>query len=140
MTCWRIWWYTYWKSAHYRIDPPEPYNPSVLVKLGYGGFAETRNIASANPAVIPPTIAMCHHMSYARSDELILKKHIAAPGHSQTMIDGWFENVWRRWDSDPTLTDLHPVNPAHYQRAVRQAPQLIPEILREVYESESGLP
>ena len=136
---WHIRWFTYWKSARYRIDPIEPYDPVAFIKLGSCGFIETRNPAATHHALIPPSIAMCHHMSYALPDDRLQRKHIAFAGHSQSAHDRWMTEVWRRWDSDRSLTNLHPNNPPQYGRAVEQPIELLPAILRPIYE-RGGLP
>lgn len=130
--CWHVRWTTYWKSVKYRIDPPEPYDPPMLVKLGSCGFIETRNTAAARRALIPPQICVCHHLSYVRSDEEIRQKHIFFPGHTQSMRPGWYEKVWLAWDCDHNLTDLHPVNPPQFKRAVFQPREARPPLLREL--------
>ncbi len=131
--CWHVRWFTYWKSLRYRIDPPEPYDPAVLIKLGTVGFIETRNPVGAKHDLIPPLVCMCHHLSYAIPDERLKHKHIWFDGHSQSARAGWFENVWKRWDSDHNLNNLHPNNPSQFQRAVLQSPELIPPVLQEAY-------
>jgi hypothetical protein len=135
--CWHVRWFTYWKSLRFRIDPIEPYDPPALVKLGTCGFYETRNPVAAKHALIPPELGLCHHLSYVRSDEELRRKHIFFPGQPQSMQPNWFENVWQAWDRDHDLRNLHPVNPPQFQRAVPQPLELVPEVLREEYLSES---
>lgn len=126
--CWHMRWFTYWKSPLFRIDPIEPYDPPVFLKHGTGGYVETRNFRSHSHELIPPELGMCHHMSYARSDEQIHRK-LAMFSHSHQIIPGWFENVWKKWDKNPNLENLHPVNPPHYRRAIRQDPAILPKVL-----------
>jgi hypothetical protein len=127
---WHVNWYTYWKSPHYRIDPIEPYQPPVLVQLGRAGFVETRNAVGDVHELIPPQICMCHHLSYALSDEALMKKHIMQPGHSQSAYPGWLEGKWRAWDTNHEIGDLHPVHPSWFGRAVPQPLELQPTALR----------
>jgi len=127
---WHINWFTYWRSPDYRIEPIEPYQPTVLIHLGYAAFVETRNAVGQKHDLIPPTTCMCHHLSYALSDEALQRKHIMQPGHSQSAYPGWYESKWCAWLNDPTITDLHPVNPPWYVRAVQQPEDLKPSLLR----------
>lgn len=129
---WHVNWFTYWKSPDFRIEPIEPYQPAILVKLGSAGFVETRNPVGEKHALIPPEVCMCHHLSYALSDEALLKKHIMQPGHSQSAYPGWLEKKWLAWDKDPQIGDLHPVNPTWYARAVPQPRELRPSCLRRI--------
>jgi hypothetical protein len=128
---WHMCWYTYWKSPQYRIDPIEPYHPPVFVRIGNVGFTEARNLYGGIHELIPPEVGMCHHMSYARSDELV-KRKIGAFTHANQILDDWFDKVWKRWDEDPELTDLHPVIPAQYKRAVVQPADKLPSVLRNL--------
>jgi hypothetical protein len=130
VSVWHVNWFTYWKSPLFRIDPIEPYQPAILVQLGKAGFVETRNPIGDKHDLIPPEICMCHHLSYALSDEALMKKHIMQPGHSQSAYPGWLENKWQAWDGDHGIGELHPVNPAWYARAVPQPRDLQPLALR----------
>lgn len=137
--CWHINWITYWKSVRYRIDPLESYQPVVLIKLGQVGYLETRNPVGATHALIPPDVALCHHMSYALSDERLALKHISYAGHSQTAHATWLETKWRAWDKDPEIQNLHPNNPETFARAVAMPKELLPTAIRDLYDGV-GLP
>lgn len=123
--CWHMRWFTYWKSPLYRIDPVEPYDPPVFIKHGSGGYVETRNVRCTTHQLVPPSLGMCHHMSYARTDEQIHRK-LTMFSHSHQIIPDWFERVWKGWDRNHELEDLHPVNPPFYKRAIPQDPALLP--------------
>jgi hypothetical protein len=127
---WHMNWFTYWRSPDYRIDPIEPYQPPILIHLGYAAFVETRNAIGAKHELIPPTTCMCHHLSYALTDEALRRKHIMQPGHSQSAYPEWYESKWCAWLQDPNLTNLHPVHPPWFERAVRQPEELKPSVLR----------
>jgi len=137
--CWHINWITYWKSVRHRIDPLESYQPVVLIKLGEVGYLETRNPVGANHALIPPGIALCHHMSYAISDERLAFKHISFSGHSQTAYASWLETKWKAWDRDPLIENLHPNDPRAFARAVAMPKELLPAVIRDLYDG-TGLP
>lgn len=121
---------TYWDSPDYRIDPPEPHDPPILIKLGSCGFVETRNPVSNSHELIPAKYGVCHHLSYARPDDLIYRK-IHAISAAPDIRKDWYENVWLEWKKNPDLTNLHPVHPPHYQRAVRQPRECLPSVLRD---------
>jgi hypothetical protein len=129
--CWHMKWLTYWKSLRYIIDPPESYLPPVFIKLGTCGFVEARNPAAASHEIIPPEIGICHHMSYARSDELIRRK-ISSFSHARQILPTWYETVWKAWDANTALTNLHPVHPEQYRRAEEQPRGALPPVLQEL--------
>ena len=126
---WYISMYTYWKSFRFRIDPPEQFKPVVFAKVGVARFSENRHVQSPNWGEIPPALAVCHHMSYARSDEEVLKK-LARFSHSHEILPGWYERVWKGWDNNQAMENLHPVHPQIYRRAVLQREDAYPPVLR----------
>jgi hypothetical protein len=137
VSVWHINWYTYWKSPLYRIDPIEPYQPPILVTLGTAGFAETRNALGDKHGLIPPEGCMCHHLSYALSDEALMKKHIMQPGHSQSAHPDWYEKKWKAWDRDHSITELHPVHPPWFHQAIPQPDQVLPSVFRQLQRQNS---
>jgi hypothetical protein len=136
ISVWHVNWFTYWKSPLYRIEPIEPYQPPVLITLGQAGFAETRNALGEKHELIPPQLCMCHHLSYALSDEALMKKHIMQPGHSQSAYPDWYQKKWKAWDSDHTIRELHPVHPAWFEQAIRQPDEALPSVLTRIPKKE----
>jgi len=67
-----------------------------------------------------------HHLSYCGPDERIVRK-ITTWGHKDEVLQGWYERVWKAWDSNPLLRDIHPTHPQAYGFAERIE---VPEILR----------
>jgi hypothetical protein len=135
---WHVSLFTYWKSYRYRIDPIERYKPAILVKVGSSRFFENRVIQAGAVGVIPKQVAICHHMSYARTDDQVARK-IARFSHARELRPHWFDQVWKRWDGEPELEDLHPVDPSKYKRAVRQEVRLYPPALKLRYERETAM-
>jgi hypothetical protein len=125
-------WNTFWTKKYYAITPRENFKPVVLVKtssfmfigLRQGTTEITRagdmvfksSTNSYNYTVIPPQVAICYHLSYARTDEAI-KRKIETFSHATEIVDGWYENVWKKWT--PESENLHPVTPMQYKRAVK---------------------
>ena len=137
--CWHSQLHTYWKSLRYVIDPPENHHPAMLIKLGEVAFVETRNPLGTKHELIPPSIGMCHHMSYARTDELIRRK-TASFSHAHQMQSGWFENIWKKWDAARDMQNLHPTIPTQYARAREQKPSALPSVLRELAARSPNFP
>jgi glycosyltransferase involved in cell wall biosynthesis len=133
--CWHISLDTYWKSFRYRIEPREPLKPPVFVRTDNVRFLENRLAGGKKHAELPPETGICHHLSYAHDDAAVLKK-ITTFSHAPEVKPGWFENVWKKWDSDHSLTDLHPTHPACYQRAVEQPYSELPPVLKRYYRTE----
>ena len=130
--CWHVSLDTYWKSYRYRIDPREPLKPPVFIKVGNAHFTRNRSACGKIHATIPPETGICHHLSYARNDDEVIKK-ITTFSHANEVIPGWFENVWKGWDSDHKMTNLHPTHPHAYQKAVEQPYSELPPVLKKRY-------
>jgi len=130
IACWHAVMDTYWKSWRYRIDPREPLKPAIFVKVGTARFTANRNVGDCPRGLITPEIGYCHHLSYARNDEQILRK-IATFSHADEIRDGWFQTIWKRWDSNHSLTNLHPTHPPAYRRAIEQPYWALPPVLRK---------
>lgn len=135
---WRLWigqfrirMNTYWKIRPvFRIDPPEPLKAYMLTRLlSSTRFVGLRKTNEKLRCVIPRRIATMHHFSYARPDERILQK-IRNFSHRDEMVRDWYERVWLGWDSDHSMTDLHPTHPPEYKRAVVTDIGDLPEVMR----------
>ncbi len=114
--------YTYWKTPEWRIDPPEPHKATILVSKKTR-FNNCRLHNSVFSILVKKHI---HHYSYVGDDVRIKQKlaHLGAPGIAELhpIIPGWFENVWKKWDENHELENLHPTHPECYKRAVRVTP------------------
>jgi hypothetical protein len=135
--CWHVSWLTYWKSPLFRIDPPEAFKPAVFVKVGGTSFTHNRDVQAASHRLIDETIGMCHHLSYARTNEELLKK-ITSFSHADEIVPGWYEKVWLAWDERPELPELHPTHPSAYKRAIPQSVENLPASLRATLRSRSS--
>ena len=128
--CWRASCLTYWKSSRFRVDPPEAITAAVFVRAGSGTFVENRTFGGGEQANLPPATLVFHHMSDARTDEQILRK-ITTFGHAHQVVPGWYENVWKKWDSNRQMENLNPCWPGAYRRIVEQPAEALPPALRK---------
>ena len=129
MTC-----LTYWKSHRFRIDPPEYYKPPIFVRCGAdkennGYFVERRHATAKLVGTIPLNIGVCHHMSYARTDQELRKKLLSF-SHAHEISPNWYEEVWLAWDKNQAMENIHPVYPEAYKRAVPVSELELPPVLR----------
>ena len=137
---WHVPLFTYWKSEHFRIDPPEPLKPPVLVRPGRCRFTLNRTAEGGLARVVSPETVVCHHFSYARTDEEVQRK-ISTFSHAAEVRPGWFQNIWKGWDADHSLTGLHPTHPQAYARAIEVSAATLPPQLRpDAVAAESGTP
>lgn len=136
--CWHMTWDTYWKSPLFKIEPREPFKPVVFVRTGRVKFTENRSVGGNRHGMIPPEVGFCHHMSYARSDEQV-KKKIATFSHAHQIKSHWFESVWKAWDANHLLPNLHPTHPSSYQMAVYQPFASLPSVLKDSLQVQASV-
>lgn len=111
-------WDTYWKSPEYVIRPRERFTPLILVNLEQTEHDHLRNFKSGRGLFLSAEHGVIHHLSYVGPDERIERK-IKTWSHKDELVDGWWERVWRGWDADRLLRNLHPTHPEAYQFAER---------------------
>ncbi len=141
-------WNTYWTKDYYRIEPREGYRPLVCVKTNNFFFTVIRGGTTAvqrngartwvsgegyNGTLIPPQVAICYHLSYAR-DDAYMRRKLETNSHAKEFLADWYERVWRAWT--PEMTNLHPVTPAQYQRAVEEDLSSLPPQLQQLITAE----
>ena len=114
-------WDTYWKSPEYVIRPREPFRPCVLINLSTVSHIHIREFSGGTPLLLSAEHGIIHHLSYAGGDERIWKK-ITTWSHRDEIIPGWWNNVWKAFDRDPLLRNLHPTHPGAYQFAEHKPP------------------
>jgi GT2 family glycosyltransferase/Tfp pilus assembly protein PilF len=107
---------TYWKSAHYAITPPEALTPVALIKLGAVGFLFIREFEARRRLTLGPAHGVLHHLSYAGPGERVLRK-LSTFSHKDEIVEDWYQRVYRGWDEDKLMRNLHPTHPAAYHMA-----------------------
>lgn len=114
---------TYWKSPEYRIDPPE----DGLIRMVLRGDVRIEGLRGVQGAVEVADVR-CRHLSYVRTDEELREK-LRLFSHATDIRPGWYENVWKAWDLNHDLTNLHPVHPPAYRRAIHAPDVALEKVL-----------
>jgi GT2 family glycosyltransferase/Tfp pilus assembly protein PilF len=109
-------WDTYWKDPYHVIRPREPFTPCILINLSVAKNGINRNFDGGRALLLNGTYGIIHHMSYAGSNERILRK-ISTWSHKDDLVEGWVERIWNGWDFDNRIGHLHPTHPEAYQFA-----------------------
>lgn len=117
--------YTYWKTPEYRIHPPESIAAPVVVRRDVR-FERLRLFSGEHTWMSGPVV---HHFSYVRTDDEVREK-LRLFGHAAEVVPDWFERVWKRWDDNHELENLHPTHPEAYRRAMRVEDRELLDILR----------
>ena len=133
--CWHSVMDTYWKSHEYVIRPREPCKPVIFIKYGNSRFTMIREVNARTRAVMPAEVGYFHHMSYARTDEQLLKK-ITTFSHASEVVPGWYDNVWSAWDKDKNMINLHPTQPPCYGRAELRSIKDLPPVLQKRFNKQ----
>lgn len=100
----------YWKDRNCVLDSTDCYFPSIIsTKAGRVAFSSNRMVTvfeGKQWICVTPETVICHHMSYVRSDEKMLRK-TQFFSHAKDIRVGWYENVWLAWKED--MKNLHPL-------------------------------
>lgn len=104
---------TYWKSPRYRIHPPEQLRPVMMVNAQTTRHVHIREYDGPRLLVLGPDHGVLHHLSYAGPDERI-KRKLDTWGHRSEVVRDWYSLVWKGWDHDRLMRDLHPTHPTCY--------------------------
>lgn len=112
----------YWKDRQHAIDITENVSFPFIVKThGESYFHDNRSVTVLTNkgyrwASFPESRILCHHYSYVRSDEHMLRK-IRTFSHAPDVTSDWYSNKWLYWNED--VEDLHPnvENPGSFKRA-----------------------
>lgn len=105
--------HTYWKTIEWRIDPPEKIIAPIVVRNDVR-FSRLRMFLGEYTEV---NTYVFHHLSYVRSDDEVREK-MRLFGHASEVVPGWYDRVWKAWDQNHALENLHPTHPEAFKRAV----------------------
>ena len=134
----------FWRSFAYRIPAQElGWRPRRIFKITrdrrllglrfprHCRFVGQNELNSLGPVYeIPTDQAVFYHFSYARSTDAMADK-FRTFSHAHEIRQDWLDRVWRRWPADRAMTNIHPIDPPKFPRAVHQAPEDLPAILRQ---------
>ena len=136
----------FWRSFRYRIPADElAWMPRRIFKLTRWSELGKSHIPLPFPASfvgnnktnswgtvhhIEPSRAIFYHFSYARSPEKMREK-LLTYSHAHEIPSGWYERVWLRWPEARDMTNLHPVDPPKFPRAVRCELSDLPEVMAD---------
>lgn len=128
---WYTWWTIYWKNRLNRVEPQFCGTPLVFVKLD--GKTKIGWLRTPSPGGIRCTVnsevGALHHMSYVRSDTEMRNK-IRNIQVCHGVAHDWFERVWKGWEKNQRLENLHPVDPSAFRHTVSVAKRDLPPALR----------
>ena len=108
----------YWKDRYTAIESLFGAFPTLTRTDGTVFFIENRMIFVNRDHTwfnISAEDIVCHHLSYVRSDEDVLKK-VNTFSHAADLSDDWYTRVWVHWHED--MINLHPTTPEGFKRAI----------------------
>lgn len=108
----------YWKNRNIAIDGLFGSFPTFARTDGTVNFNQDRMILVSTPHTwfsISADNIICHHMSYVRSDEEMLRK-IKNFSHANDVTPDWYNEKWLNWETN--TTNLHPSVGERFKRAV----------------------
>jgi hypothetical protein len=101
----------YWKKREWAIEADPAAFPAFLITDGKVKFSTNRMMVVEKGRTWTSFSAkdiVCHHMSYIRSDEAMLRK-ISNFSHADEIKDKWFDEIWMKWKLGDK--NFHPTNP-----------------------------
>lgn len=114
----------YWKNLN-TVVVPDPLLPAMLirkdVRFKHGIIIEDQVVDA------PLAPAICHHLSWVKTDEEVLKK-ITTYTHANEIVPGWYENKWLKDDR----VDFGPTFPGDYKETREHS---CPEEIRRYFET-----
>ena len=120
--------YTYWRSLHWRIDPPEPLKPNIIIKSD-SRIAMSRHLIDESSIIdIPSDICSMRHYSWAREPSYIERK-INTWTHAHQLLPQWYKGKFLKWTPGSNIKDLHPTVPACYKETI-ECNFEVPEVLQ----------
>lgn len=119
---------TYWKGLHYITEGETP-PATVCVRAAQDvRFTHVREINKPDCVILKDSL-FYHHMSYALSTEMLLIK-LKTFGHAKEIRKNWVNEVWRQWDKNRNLENLHPLfDGAWWKRAIKLKKEQTPALL-----------
>ncbi|MBX3117428.1 MAG: glycosyltransferase [Fimbriimonadaceae bacterium] len=121
-------WDTYWKSPEYVIRPREPFTPCIMIDLRNARQVHIREYEGGRGLFLNESYGIVHHLSYAGTDERIWKK-ITGWSHRDEIVPRWWECVWKGWEDQRLMQNIHPTHPESYRFAERiHPPQLFVDL------------
>lgn len=109
----RVWMDTYWKDTSHVVRPREHLAPILMIRADSVEHQHIREYGGGRELLLSPEYGVIHHLSYAGGDERILSK-INSWSHRHEIVHGWYQKVWKGWDENPLLRNLHPTHPSAY--------------------------
>src|SRR5262249_30031794 len=79
---------TYWKSYLYVVHPRDAAGSTVFVRTTGVRFISMRTTNAMRVGCFSPSLGCCHHLSYARTDDQLIKK-LARFSHAHEISGDW---------------------------------------------------
>jgi glycosyltransferase involved in cell wall biosynthesis len=120
---------TYWKDTRHVVEYGDDTEAPLAMVLARSDVRFTY-LRVTEPGTVTVVNHVLHHLSFVRTDAEVLEK-IRLFGHADEIVVDWFQRVWKAWDQNNDLTDLHPYDPTCYHRAVPCPATGVEEVLTE---------
>lgn len=122
---------TYWKTTDYIFEPADSHQPIIAVNPKYTRFFDKRAASIINDVApidfVPEIDVLCHHLSWAKTNEKALEK-IQTYAHAGDIPNDWYEEVWKKWTPGCTMR----IRPYGIEKSVavfNPAPEEIKELV-----------
>ena len=114
----------YWKGFSH-LCGSERFGPVIASIRKDTHFSYIRNIDQDQQFTLN---LFLHHMTAVKTDEMMAEK-IKSWSHSHEVVKDWFLKKWKAWDTNRSITNLHPVSPVLWPGVMEIDKYGLPEIL-----------
>jgi hypothetical protein len=109
---------TYWRSLHYRVEPPERHRPVVISHVD-AVSSVARDFKLGTILIhFDELVCQMRHYSWARTLNEAVRK-VVGWGHANTVIPGWLQDTFMTWKPGADMLDVHPTEAEAYHSIVR---------------------
>ena len=107
----------------------------MLFSSGGASFDHGALYGHGATELIPEALIVCHDLSFVHNEEF-LSERLQAQGLSLDAIQSWLSSIWRMWEKNPSLRNLHPLVPEWFAGTTWIAPEMLPVVLRGLARGE----
>lgn len=125
-------WINFWKNLNYitlsKNGDEIAGFPQIFINLNKGIRFRNKRSTTGNKTIKINNGVICHHASYAITNEELYTKLQTWGHHNDFNTENWYKNIWLKWNEDSI--NLHPLSPADWSKAVKYTKPL-PEVLNQ---------
>ncbi|MCH7903466.1 MAG: glycosyltransferase [Armatimonadetes bacterium] len=119
----------YWKTVEYVVRPREDTPRCILVDLYSADHTSLHDQQRGRRLVLGEDYGLIHRLTFVGSDDQV-RDRLDCWSDNDELVSGWWQSVWRSWESNKCLRNLHPTRPESFRFAERiEVPQVLADLM-----------